>query len=136
LYLKGSAKLELLNPVSEEIITEIKISPIKTEWELSEGNKNTFVSWQIELPKNLFSKYQMLMYRIYAWTDDEKFTDAEQSLIPVKLNRTYLVETYPITIIKDGKYSYDLKRFHEIMNSSTADVSAYTIELLMQFHYP
>lgn len=86
----GQAKLELLDPVNETVVTETT-----TAYHL-EANKNGVAEWQVKVPE----KTEALLVRVAALSSS--FADAEQKLLPVLSNKVVLTQTQPL-VVRGGK---------------------------------
>ena len=90
--LQGIAELELVDAVSQKIITgELLPNGLQQSFSLA-ANGNTQVSWTINIPENL----QALQYKVMAKAG--KQTDAEQNMMPVLSNRMLVTETMPMWV--------------------------------------
>lgn len=86
----GQAKLELLDPVNETVVTETT-----TAYHL-EANKNGVSEWQVKVPEQT----EALLVRVSALSSS--FADAEQKLLPVLSNKVVLTQTQPL-VVRGGK---------------------------------
>lgn len=83
---KGTAQLQLLDPVSEKVLLERQC-----EFSLAAG-QNGAVKWAVDVPRDA----DALLVRVTGRTGD--FSDAEQKLLPVLSDRVVLTQSLPMAV--------------------------------------
>lgn len=85
------------------------------------ANQSTVKSWKISIPEGI----QAIKYRVEAQADD--FSDGEEKVIPVLLNRTLVTESLPLAVRGNQQKDFSFDRLINA-NSSSLDHVNYTIE--------
>lgn len=114
--LKGSATLQLLDPVTEKVIVEST-----SNFELAAG-QNSAVEWPVSVPNQV----EALLVRVIAKTGS--FSDAEQKLLPVLSSRVVLTQSLPMWV-RGGKtkdFSLD-----NLVNNNSKTLSSRFLKLEM-----
>ncbi len=89
---KGQAKIEIIDPVDNSIITDKFISSSETVDFSAEKTNNSTVSWKIKVPEG----YPSVQVKVIAAT--EEFSDGEIQELPILSNKVLISETEKITL--------------------------------------
>lgn len=114
--LKGSATLQLLDPVTEKVIIEST-----SNFELA-ASQNSAVEWPVSVPNQV----EALLVRVVAKSGS--FSDAEQKLLPVLSSRVVLTQSLPMWV-RGGKtkdFSLD-----NLVNNDSKTLSSRFLKLEM-----
>ena len=105
-----------MKPISERLLLEPGVKTAQLE-----AGGNQAVSWQIRIPDGL----QAVTYRVTATSD--RFSDGEESVIPVLTNRMLVTESLPLSVRGNQTRSYE---FTKLLNdqSETLKNHSYTLE--------
>ena len=90
--LKGFARLELFDAVTEKPVQSVVQSPLSNPILVISPKGNVEVNWQLYIPEGL----QALRYRIVAVAGD--FSDGEENVMPVLSNRMLVHESQPLWV--------------------------------------
>ena len=93
---KGSAKIEIINPENNEVISSKFIAESTTQSFEAQASKNTLVEWKLTIPKD----YPSINIKIVAASNE--FSDGEIQEIPVLPNSVLVSETEKI-VLKAGE---------------------------------
>lgn len=113
---KGKATLQLYNAYSNELLVE-KVE----EFSISKDESGA-VTWDIEVPKGV----EVVTCRVVAVSD--KYSDGEESVVPVLSNRILVTETMPI-YVKEGQNKLFTFKDYEKNSSNTLQNHKLTLEL-------
>ncbi|MCB0802198.1 MAG: hypothetical protein KDB74_03805 [Flavobacteriales bacterium] len=118
----GNVRLEFFNG-----LTNAKIDIIETlrneQAFFIKSKENKTYTWSIKIPKNI----SVITYRVTAET--EKYSDGEEKMIPVLLNRMLVTETLPLTIRGGKSKSYLFDNLLHSSKSTSLDHKSLTLEL-------
>jgi len=89
---KGSARIEILNPENNEVITAHFMTENSTKTFEAQSANNTIVEWQLTVPKD----YPSVHIKIVAASDE--FSDGEMQEVPVLPNRILVSDTEKIVL--------------------------------------
>ena len=120
--LSGTAELELLDvttmkPINDRFANSSNKKPFTVKAGLSVN-----VEWTLSIPENIDG----VTYRIVARTD--KFSDGEESTLPILVNRTLVTESLPLPIRKKGTKEMKFTKLIESANSDTLAHERVTLE--------
>lgn len=112
----GKAKLLFINPANDSLILEKEVS-----FEV-ESNQNKAVAWEIAIPEDV----DAVIMRVQA--QDDKYSDAEQKLLPILSDRITLTQTLPMYVRGGQTKEYS---FSNLVNdtSSTLKINFLKFEL-------
>jgi hypothetical protein len=89
---QGQAKIEIINPVDNSVITEkFVISPVATDFRVEKSSNQT-VSWKLKIPEG----YPTVQVKVVAAS--EAFSDGEAQELPILSNKVLIFETEKITL--------------------------------------
>ena len=115
----GKADLDFIDPISMKNVnnlfygsTKKKKEEFETSFEVKAEGSNT-VTWKISIPSGINS----VMYRVNA--SSGKYSDGEESILPILTNRMMVTETLPISINKKGLFQFKFPKLLESELSST-----------------
>ena len=112
--IKGSAILELLDPITEKVlITE------RTNYSVEKA-KNGIVTWQINVPRDM----ETVLVRTSAVAN--KFSDAEQSLLPILSDRMVVTQSMPIYVRSGQSKDYT---FEALANNQSNTLNSRFLKL-------
>lgn len=114
--LKGSATLQLLDPVTEKVIVESD-----SKFELAPG-QNAAVEWPVSVPQQV----EALLVRVVAKSG--AFSDAEQKLLPVLSSRVVLTQSQPMWVRGGKTKDFTLDR---LVNNNSKTLSSRFLKLEM-----
>ncbi|WP_366009505.1 alpha-2-macroglobulin family protein [Maribacter sp.] len=123
--LSGHAKLELTDAVTGKDISKQLLMTADTVGTNSfevDAMGNTQVSWALKIPDGL----QSVQYKIIAKAGD--FSDGEQNMLPVLMNRTLVTETLPMWIGSNQTKTFTLDKLKNT-SSSTLNHHKLTLEM-------
>lgn len=114
--LSGTAELELLDvttmkPINDRFANSSNKKPFTVKAGLSVN-----VEWTLSIPESIDG----VTYRIVARTD--KFSDGEESTLPILVNRTLVTESMPLPIRKKGTKEM---KFTKLIESGKSDTLAH-----------
>ena len=112
--LKGSATLQLLDPVTEKVIVESD-----SKFELAPG-QNAAVEWPVSVPLQV----EALLVRVVAKSG--AFSDAEQKLLPVLSSRMVLTQSQPMWVRGGKTKDFTLDR---LVNNNSKTLSSRFLKL-------
>ncbi|UIR54539.1 MG2 domain-containing protein [Sphingobacterium sp. SRCM116780] len=105
-----------------DALTLKSLDIIASEQQLTLSAKNSkSVEWDIKIPKNI----EAITYRIAAKAG--KFSDAEESTIPVLKNSMLVTETLPISVREGQVKTFEMPNLNN--SSATTEPYQYTLEL-------
>lgn len=114
---KGMALLQLFDATTMKSIDKEVIKSVQTPaFDLLPGG-STSVSWTLVIPKGL----QGIQYQIAA--KSEKFTDGEESILPVLTNRMLLTESQPVWINAQSKKEFSFEHLQNSVSTSHTNQS-------------
>ncbi len=99
---QGNARIEILNPESNEIITAHFIAENSTKPFETQAGNNTIVEWYLTVPEN----YPSVHIKIVAATDE--FSDGEIQEIPILPNRILISDTEKIVLKVNEAKTYPI----------------------------
>ena len=116
--MQGEATLELIDAITLQPVDAAfaNITP-KTTFELKE-NGNTMVEWKVKVPADV----QMVMVRITAKAGS--YSDGEEVMLPVLINRMLVTETLPLPINGNQTKKFEFKKLLELNASTTQNKSS------------
>ncbi len=117
--LSGKVRLQLFNPLTDEIIRNIAIQNAEQDFSLKQ-NASTDASWSFEIPSDV----DVLGVRIIA--DSKEFSDGEQHAIAVVPNRMLVTESMRMDVNRNETKTFEMKRISN--PSSTAENYRLTLE--------
>jgi len=131
--LSGIARLILINPITEEDITNLLLSDLKStdqgETPLAEtrtftvdAKGNTKVAWSLNIHDNI----EAVQFKVIAQAGD--FSDGEQNTLPVLSNRMLVTETLPMWIKSNESRTFTLDKL-STNNSTTLKHHKLTLEM-------
>lgn len=89
---QGQAKIEIINPVDNSVITDkFVISPVTTDFRVEKSSNQT-VSWKLKIPEG----YPTVQVKVVAAS--EAFSDGEAQELPILSNKVLISETEKITL--------------------------------------
>ncbi|HPY88119.1 MAG TPA: alpha-2-macroglobulin family protein [Spirochaetota bacterium] len=120
--LSGTAELELLDvttmkPINEKFGNSLNKKPFTAKAGLSVN-----VEWTISIPEGIDG----VTYRIVARAD--RFSDGEESTLPILVNRTLVTESLPLPIRKKGTKEMKFTKLIESAKSDTLAHERVTLE--------
>ncbi|MCA5005570.1 alpha-2-macroglobulin family protein [Sphingobacterium bovistauri] len=104
---KGNARIEIINPESNENITARFIAQNSTKSFEAEASKNTIVEWEVVVPKD----YPSVHIKIVAATDE--FSDGEMQELPILPNRILISDTEKIILKPNQTQDYKIESAHK-----------------------
>ncbi len=114
--LSGTARLELIDAIDGSDVTkQLLISPSSGEPErvfTVDSLNNTQVSWRLKIVEGI----QTVQYKIIAKAGD--FSDGEQNLLPVLINRMLVTETLPMWVRSDQTKTFTLDKLKNVSSKS------------------
>lgn len=114
---KGMALLQLFDATTMKSIDKEVIKSVQTPaFDLLPGGSAS-VSWTLVIPKGL----QGIQYQIAA--KSEKFTDGEESILPVLTNRMLLTESQPVWINAQSKKEFSFEHLQNSVSTSHTNQS-------------
>lgn len=118
--LSGDVRLQLLDPITEEVISsDFKIDDATQKFEVEAG-KSTAHQWKIRIPE----KYSTVAYRIVA--SSKNFSDGEEKPLPVLSNRMMVTESLPLPIKGGQSKTYT---FDKLMNNNSSTLKHHALTL-------
>ena len=118
--LKGEVRLQLFNPLTEELISDIRIDDAVMPFTLAAGT-STEVAWSFVLPTGI----DLLGVRVVAGS--ELFSDGEQHALAVLPNRMLVTESMRMDLNGSEKKQFTMERLLE-SSSPTAEEYRLTLE--------
>lgn len=100
--LKGDAKIELINPETNEIINNLFLVDSDVKGFDTEENKDGLVEWKLKIPENI----QMVQIKVVAGTDE--FSDGEIVELPILMDKILINDTEKIVLQPSQKTSYEI----------------------------
>ncbi|MGN0003302.1 MAG: alpha-2-macroglobulin family protein [Sphingobacterium composti] len=99
---KGNARIEIINPETNENITSQFIKENSTKSFEADASKNTIVEWEVIVPKD----FPTIQIRIVAASDE--FSDGEQQELAILPNRILVSETEKIVLKSNQTQEYKI----------------------------
>ena len=99
---KGNARIQIINPETNEDITAQFITENNTKSFEAEASKNTIVEWELVVPKD----YPTVHIKIVAASDE--FSDGEQQELAILPNRILVSETEKIILKPNQTQEYKI----------------------------
>ncbi|PZD76992.1 TonB-dependent receptor plug domain-containing protein [Mesonia sp. K7] len=119
--LNGIIQLEFTDEITQEKVQLVTdTNPIKNFSIAAKGNSE--VSWMLNIPENLSA----VRYRIVAKAD--KFSDGEESIIPVLNNRIFVTETLPVWVNPQEEKTFT---FENLKNNNSTSLENH--QLIFEF---
>jgi uncharacterized protein YfaS (alpha-2-macroglobulin family) len=121
--LSGTAKLELVNPMTGQSL-ELPFGVQQKQVSFSvEKGQSTTASWVLRVPESL---YEPVSVRV--WSTSGSFTDGEENIIPVITNRMLVTETRPLWINGNGSKTFSFDKLKASDTSKTLAQHSLTLE--------
>ena len=121
--MNGSAVLELFDALTMEPVDLLLDNKNNTIPFLAKAGQSAPLSWKLKVPTG---KVMALMHRVVAKAG--KFSDGEESSIPVLSNRMLVTETKPLPIRGKQTKSYTFKAMEKAAKSNTLQHHKLTME--------
>jgi TonB-dependent SusC/RagA subfamily outer membrane receptor len=98
--LSGNARIEIVNPETNENITDLFLGSHQTKAFEVEAEKNNIVEWELKIPEG----YPTVQITVVAATDE--FSDGEQQELPILPNKILISDTESIVLkpTEQGEY--------------------------------
>ncbi|MGB0930481.1 MAG: alpha-2-macroglobulin family protein, partial [Chitinophagales bacterium] len=124
--LNGTAVLQLFDALTMKPIDQ-KLGNTTTSINFTtKAEQSTAVSWKLKIPKDV----QAVTYRVIAKSG--KFSDGEESSIPVLTNRMLVTESMPLPIREPGTKEFTFEKLNKAEQSSTLQHERLTLEFTSQ----
>ena len=121
--LEGAARVEILNAITEESITEMFVSNIvKQDFQL-EQNESKIVSWQINVPNDFIMP---VIIRVYA--NSGEHTDGEQNMLTVLTNRKFITATKSMMVRPMSEKTFEFEHLLENIDGESLESFSYQVE--------
>lgn len=106
------ATLEWFDPYTNVVIPNVFGTMNEQQVNLAAKGAQV-VSWKLNIPK---TGLDLIAYRVKVASD--RFSDAEEKVIPVLSNRTQLIESIPVTVEGKGSYMFELPKLSRQASST------------------
>ncbi|MFK7907093.1 MAG: alpha-2-macroglobulin [Chitinophagales bacterium] len=124
--LNGTAVLQLFDALTMKPIDQ-KLGNTKTSINFTtKAAQSTAVSWALKIPKGV----DAVTYRVIAKSG--KFSDGEESSIPVLTNRMLVTESLPLPVRGQGTKEFTFEKLNKSEQSSTLQNERLTLEFTSQ----
>jgi uncharacterized protein YfaS (alpha-2-macroglobulin family) len=111
--LSGSVQLFLLDASTMKPVDSLfKIDKAEKTFTAGKG-LGTAVFWSITIPEGISAVYCKVVAKA------DKFSDGEETIIPVLSNRTLVTETMPLSVNRKGSKTFSLSKLLSMNNHST-----------------
>ncbi|MBW8686562.1 alpha-2-macroglobulin family protein [Chitinophaga rhizophila] len=121
--LRGEARLELLDAATMQPVDGWFQNLFPVQHFTVEKEQSTAVSFPVQIPFNFNSS---LVYRIIATAD--KYSDGEESALPVLTNTMLVTETMPLSMRGDGTRTFTMPKMLKSGESETLQQHSFTLE--------
>ncbi|MDA9774258.1 MG2 domain-containing protein [Saprospiraceae bacterium] len=113
--LLAKAYIKLINPLTNEDVTDRILSSNKEQNINVDGKRNTGVSWEFEVPADLAA----LTYQVYA--ESGEHIDGEENTAIVLTNRKLITESLAITIAENSTKKVEFDALDKMNSSLTLE---------------
>ncbi len=121
--LSGTARLELIDPLSEQPVDLLFDHHQRDQRFTVEGGRSISLRWTLKVPKG---ELGLLKHRLLAQAGD--FSDGEASMLPILTNRMLVTETLPMNVRGGQTKTFTLEEVDRILRSGTADPERFSLE--------
>jgi uncharacterized protein YfaS (alpha-2-macroglobulin family) len=118
----GQSTLEFIDPITMKPVAGIITNKDETQTFSTSAKGNTIVTWSLSIPEGI----NALAVKVVAVSG--KFSDGEQSVIPVMSNRMLVTESLPLPVRGNQSKTFEFKKLMESGSSSTLKSFKYTLE--------
>ncbi|MEZ4883718.1 MAG: alpha-2-macroglobulin family protein [Chitinophagales bacterium] len=124
--MNGTAVLQLFDALTMKPIDK-KLGNTTTSVNFTaKAEQSTAVNWKLKIPKDI----QAVTYRVIAKSG--KFSDGEESSIPVLTNRMLVTESMPLPVRGQGTKEFTFEKLNKSEQSSTLQNERLTLEFTSQ----
>ncbi len=140
--MNGLVSLQLIDEISQKNLQSLIIDSKEVQHFTADARQNTSVNWKIYVPENI----QAIRYTIIAKAG--KFSDGEESILPVLSNNILVTESIPIWVRSGEKKTYGFDKMvkqasttqknHQLTIEYTTNPAWFAIKslpYLMEFPY-
>ncbi len=124
--LNGTAVLQLYDALTMKPIDQKLGNTTASVNFTAKAEQSTAVNWKLKIPKDV----QAVTYRVIAKSG--KFSDGEESSIPVLTNRMLVTESMPLPIREPGTKEFTFEKLNKAEQSSTLQHERLTLEFTSQ----
>ena len=121
--LSGTAMLELFDATTMQPADQYFAHSNREQKFAVEGGQSTLLSWQVKIPTG---KVPALVHRVVAKAG--KFSDGEESALPILTNRILVTESKPLPVRGKEKKNFTFEHMVSASKSSTLQHHAYSLE--------
>ncbi|GJM34098.1 MAG: alpha-2-macroglobulin [Saprospiraceae bacterium] len=122
--IKGVAELTLFDAIHEQPINTMVGNAAPKVQFVAKAGQSTSLSWKIRIPKG--GRLMAIKHRITARAD--KFSDGEESALPVLTNRMLVTETLPMPVRSKETKTFTLESLKNSGTSKTLTNHRYALE--------
>ena len=123
--LTGTARLDLIDAATGKPVDGWFKNVMPNQYFTVPAGQSVPVQFPITIP---FSFNSALTYRVTAETQDGKFTDGEESTLPVLTNRMLVTESLPLNIRNANSRSFTFNKLLQASNSGSLAHQSLTVE--------